>query len=105
MPQIESVDNADNLLSALEAIEEHPPAMVLLDAGLLEDDGQSAFQRMDSTCPGMRRVVLVASESQRQRALMAGADTALVRGITARTLHHCLAGLLSGSKFEGGVCS
>jgi DNA-binding NarL/FixJ family response regulator len=96
LPQIRSVGKADDVPSALGAIAEHPPATVLLDAGLLEDDGCSALQRMHSTCPDMWRIVLVNSARDRRRVLMAGADAARAKGFSMPLLANTVARILKG---------
>ena len=94
-PQVGVVDEADDVASALAIVAGYPPALILLDARLLDSQCRETLQQIRDRWPHIWSVVLVNSSRERAPALKAGADAALVRDITTSTFGQLLADLAS----------
>ena len=94
VPQIQSVDQANDIPATLEALEEDYPALVLLDAGF-SDNGISHAVRSIKTVGGRSRCLVLADDiQQQQEAQAAGADVALIKGVPAAKLFEAIEELL-----------
>lgn len=81
--------------SALQAIERHVPALMIVDFELPGEDLLSIVDRIKFRWPNFPCLVLVDDEQQRQRALRIGANLALVKGYPADKLLAAIEDLLS----------
>lgn len=81
--------------SALQVIEIHKPAIVILDEDLLEDAFEMIFQSNQTSYPGAVLIVIVNEEDSRQKMLGKGADYALLKGFSPQKLVALIGGLLS----------
>lgn len=98
MPQIETVNLAGDAPSAVRAVAEHHPALVLLDTSL-PDERVSTMVRMIKANEVRSRCLVLADDFQQLReAKAAGADVALVKGFRAAKLFEIISELLSDSE-------
>jgi DNA-binding NarL/FixJ family response regulator len=95
MPEIDIVDEADDLSSALRASPRYTPALVLLDSGLAHDETGLMVRRAKAGWPVTRCICLVDSVQQEREAEAAGADAALLKGTPPARLVATLMELLS----------
>lgn len=86
IPQIASVDQADDIASALRMANQRPPAVVLLNGGLWESSLPIGLTEIRGQFPDARYVVLADTIAQQRAAEAAGADTALLKGTPASEL-------------------
>jgi DNA-binding NarL/FixJ family response regulator len=106
MPQIEVINKADDLRSAMQTSLERQPALVLLDADLAGSETWLAVRRVRARWPWGYCVFLANDVQQQQAAEAAGADVALPKGFPAGRLVAVLVNLLSraqGEKVDGGI--
>ncbi len=106
MPQMDAVEEASDLLSALRADLKHAPVLVLLDSSLADGEVWLAVRRVRARWPQGYCVFLVDDVQQQQAAEAAGADAALLKGFPAGRLIAVLVNLLSraqGEKVDGGI--
>jgi signal transduction histidine kinase len=83
-------------VAGLEALQQQPPEVALIDIGLPRMDGYELAQRARSAAPGERRPLLVALTGyglpeDRERALAAGFDEHLVKPVSPAALNSVLA--------------
>jgi two-component system, NarL family, response regulator len=83
-PQLELLGKVEDGESALEAIREQSPQIVLLDIGLPGLGGEETLVRIKREYPQVRVLVLTSREEARmvQKMLQAGADGYCLKGIT-----------------------
>ena len=61
-------------------IDEHRPALVLVDMGLLGDDAQMILKQIKTGWPLTRCIVLADDVRQQQDAQVVGVDVVLIKG-------------------------
>jgi DNA-binding NarL/FixJ family response regulator len=83
IPQVEAVLLADDAWAALHVVEQHHPALVLLDAELLDNGGLALLEMTRIERARSRCLVLADNAQQCQQAKAGGADVALVKGFLA----------------------
>jgi two-component system, NarL family, response regulator len=83
-PELELLGKVEDGESALEAIHEQSPQIVLLDIGLPGLGGEETLVRLKREYPQVRVLVLTSHEEARmvQKMLQAGADGYCLKGIT-----------------------
>ncbi|MGA7954038.1 MAG: response regulator transcription factor [Gloeobacterales cyanobacterium] len=83
-PELELLGKVEDGESALEAIREQPPQIVLLDIGLPGLGGEETLVRIKRKYPQVRVLVLTSREEVQlvQKMLQAGADGYCLKGIT-----------------------
>ena len=72
--------------SALKAIERHNPAVVILDHDLPRNTAPMIIQRIKSSWPDIRCIVLVNDDEGRQKVLGTGADLIVIKGLPGTNL-------------------
>ncbi len=72
--------------SALKVIERHNPALVILDHDIRRNSAPIIIQRIKSSWPDIRCLVLVNDDEGRQKVLGTGADLILIKGLTGTNL-------------------
>ena len=78
-PQIIFVGSATGSLTALNAIDEEKPALIVIDNNLSEDEVISLLRSIKHKDPKLYRIVLVDTPTEKRRMLSGGADGALIR--------------------------
>jgi DNA-binding NarL/FixJ family response regulator len=94
LPQIETVRLVDDAPSALRAVTEHDPALVLVDANLPGDGVLTALRRIKAEGSQSRCLVLADDIQQQQDATAAGADAVFVIGFPPASLLETIERLL-----------
>ncbi len=94
MPQVDSVEEACDLSSALRMAFERVPALVLLDSDLAGSEISLALRRAKARWPQAQRLFLANDVQQQREAEDASADAALLKGFPAAKLVAAIAGLL-----------
>lgn len=84
--QVDAVLLADDAWAALHVVAQHRPALVLLDANLLDDGGLALLETIRTGGAWSRCLVLADNVQQCRRAKDSGADVALVKGFLAAKL-------------------
>jgi len=105
MPQIEIVNKADDIRSAMQMSLEHQPTLVLLDADLAGGETWLTVRQVRGRWPQSRCVFLANDVQQQQAAETAGTDAALLKGFPAARLFAVLVSLLSRAQEEEKVNS
>jgi DNA-binding NarL/FixJ family response regulator len=94
MPQIDTVEWAYDLSSALDMTSEHCPAVVFLDAGTAGSEISLALRCAKARWPQAQCMLLANDVQQQREAENANADAALLKGFPAAKLVATIAGLL-----------
>jgi DNA-binding NarL/FixJ family response regulator len=94
MPQIGTVNVVSDVHSALKVDLDPCPALVLVDAGLADDDIWLTVRRARARWPGARTIILVSNVDQQMEAEAAGADAVLLEGFPAGRLVAAIVKLL-----------
>jgi DNA-binding NarL/FixJ family response regulator len=94
MPQVASIDQADDLNSALGMLAEQHPAWVLLDGDLLTGDIGAALRQLEVAGPMAWRIVLTNDAKLRRAVQASGAHMALAKSVTTKSLSALTAALL-----------
>jgi DNA-binding NarL/FixJ family response regulator len=94
MPQIDTVEWACDLSSALDMTSEHCPALVFLDAGTAGSEISLTLRRAKAKWPQAQCMFLANDVQQQREAEDASADAALLKGFPAAKLVATIAGLL-----------
>jgi len=94
VPQIGTVDLADDGPSALRMVRRRHPALVLLDINLHDDEVSTLLRQIKARWPQTRCLVLADSVRLQQMARDAGADSVLLKGFPAAQLFATIEGLL-----------
>ena len=94
MPQIRTIEKADNLTATMEAVKEHRPDLVLLDTNLSDNGVTDILSLAKPANTQSRYLILTDNAEQRQSAEAAGADVALVKGFPAARLFETIDELL-----------
>jgi DNA-binding NarL/FixJ family response regulator len=94
IPQVESLREADDASLALRAIEEHPPALVLIGVDPPGDEVWELLGQIKAGWPQIRSILLVDDAQQQRLAQAAGADCVLIKGFPASKLSATIKSLL-----------
>lgn len=81
--RIQIVGKVEAASSALRVVFEHRPDLLLLDAGLPEDESWSVLRYCRIEHPELRCIVLADDAEQVQEARAAGADAVFLKGFPA----------------------
>ena len=98
VPQIEGVGQVDDVSSALNIIQNDPPALVLLNSNLSGNPVQTILRQIKLECPQIRCIVLADNVRQQRIAITSGADDVLLAGFSAVRLFTTIERLLNGQK-------
>ena len=93
-PQIKAVNKVDDASSALRAVAEHHPDLVLLDGSLSSNEIWTVLRQIKVEQPQTRCIVLGDNGRQQQEARAAGADAILIKGFSATKLFQVIERLL-----------
>lgn len=83
VPTVEVIGQVEAASSALRHVFEHRPDLLLLDAGLPEDESWSVLRYCRMEHAGVRCIVLADDAEQEQAARAAGADAVFLKGFPA----------------------
>jgi DNA-binding NarL/FixJ family response regulator len=86
VPEIEQVEEADDLPSALGIAHRRTPDLILLDSSVIDGDVHVSIGRVREKWPGARCIHLADDIKQRDQAEAAGTDVALLKGFSAAGL-------------------
>jgi DNA-binding NarL/FixJ family response regulator len=98
LPQIEAVHFADDVASALQAVTEYDPALVLIDTNGFGGTIWAVLRCVKAESLRSRCLVLVDDGQQQEDAVAAGADVVLIKGCPATKLFETVEGLLMTSR-------
>ena len=84
IPQISAVLVAEDINSTLRMVENHQPALILLDMTL--PDMQEVIKQIKEQCPRIHLIVLAEDITQQEQAKASGADSVLLSGFSAKKL-------------------
>ena len=84
IPPIGAVLVAEDFVSALRMIDNHQPALIILDASLLKV--QDVVKQIKNQWPDIRLLVLVEDVIQQKKAQESGADSVLIKGYSPQKL-------------------
>jgi DNA-binding NarL/FixJ family response regulator len=86
MPQIDAVQEVDDIASALTMVFERAPALVVMESGPASKDVWATTRRVKARWPVARCIFLANDVQQGQEAEAAGADVVLLQGFPAGRL-------------------
>jgi DNA-binding NarL/FixJ family response regulator len=95
IPQIDTIQRAEDAPSALAMEPEIQPALVFLDYELPGDELRTILAQIHAAWSQARCVVFLGDQEDRCRVQGAGADVVLVKGIRAATVLETIEGMLS----------
>jgi len=95
IPRAQVMDPAGDGVSALRAVAEHHPALVLLDTNLPDSQVWTLLEQVKAQWPQVQCLVLADNRQQRQTAQTAGADRVLIKGCPAKEFYANINGMLS----------
>ena len=84
IPTISAVLVAEDVNSALRVVENHQPALIILDMSLAEV--QEVVQQIKSRCSNIHLIVLVEDIAQQKEVEELGVDSVLLKGFPAQKL-------------------
>jgi len=84
IPQISAVLVAEDIESALRMVENHHPALVILDMSYLKV--QEVVEQIKAQCPRIHLIVLAEDIAQQEQGKASGADSVLIKGFPAQKL-------------------
>ena len=84
IPPISAVLVAEDINSTLRMVENHQPALILLDMTL--PDMQEVIKQIKEQCPRIHLIVLAEDITQQEQAKASGADSVLLSGFSAKKL-------------------
>ncbi len=84
IPQINAVLVTDNIDSAMAMIEDHQPALVILEMSLSKV--QEVIKQIKTRWSHIHLIALVEDMTQKMDVQMSGADSVLIHGFTAQKL-------------------
>jgi len=96
-PQISVVLVAEDANSALRMVENHQPALIILDKSLIK--GQDVIKQIKAQRPHIHLIVLVEDIAQQQEAETSGADSVLIKGFSVQKFISIIENLLD--QWEG----
>ena len=94
--QLEIIKSVGDGLSALDAIREHQPNLVVIDSNLLEDEIQTLLRHVKQTWPAVCCLVLTVTVRQEKWATANGADAVWPRHHSLRDLNELLTTICPG---------
>lgn len=103
LPQIETVSLVGDGPSALRAVTEHNPALVLVDANLSDGEALVALRQIKAQGSQSQILVLADDIQQQQDATAAGADAVFVIGFPPASLLETIERLLSEQAVHKGA--
>ena len=95
IPRAKVMDPADDSASALRAVAERQPALILLDTNLPDDQVWTLLEQVKAQWPHVQCLVLAENRRQRQTARAAGADRVLIKGCPAKEFYAITTELLA----------
>ncbi len=101
IPQAKVIDPADDSASALRAVAEYRPALILLDTNLPDHQVWTLLEQVKAQWPQVQCLVLADNRQQRQTAQAAGADRVLIKGCPAKEFYANINGMLSRHRESG----
>jgi DNA-binding NarL/FixJ family response regulator len=84
IPQISAVLVAEDINSTLRMVENHQPALVILD--LSPPDMQDVIKQIKEVCPGIQIIVFAEDIAQKEYVEAHGVDYVLIKGFSAQSL-------------------
>lgn len=93
-PLIDDVVQADNVAAALQIVKDQPPAFILLDTSLVDDQVELIINQVKITSAGIRCIVLADNARRQQLAWTNGADEVLLAGFSTANLFAAIEKLL-----------
>jgi DNA-binding NarL/FixJ family response regulator len=96
IPQIDRIEQAVDLSSALLENADTPPNVMLCDFESVQGETVEMLRYVKVQWPHVRCLVLVKDETAYQQALSVGADVVLTKGVLAARLLETIEGLISG---------
>jgi len=93
--RIARVEEADDARLGLQSIAERPPGLVVLDAGLCEEDALAVLGQIKTQWPRLPCLVLVNNLDQEPVARAAGADAVLQAGFATEDFFSAIDHLLA----------
>jgi DNA-binding NarL/FixJ family response regulator len=94
IPRIASLREIDDAASALRAVEQHRPALILISVGSPGDEVWDLLPQIKARYPRTRSILLVDDVQQQQLAQAAGADGVFLKGAPASRLSATIKHLL-----------
>ena len=94
--QIEIIKSVGDGLSALDAIREHQPRLVVIDSNLLEDEVLALLRHVKQVWPAICCLVMTTTVRQERWAMANGADAVWPRHRSLRTLDEFLTEVCPG---------
>ncbi|MBN1889606.1 MAG: response regulator [Thermoflexales bacterium] len=91
---VTAIEQVDDGQAALRTIAQHPPQLVLLDAGLADNQVWQTLQQIRAGWPHVRCCVLVHTSGQMNKAHTAGADAVIQAGFSVESFFKTLADLM-----------
>ncbi len=101
IPQAKVMAPANDSASALRAVAEHQPALILLDINLPDYQVWTLLEQVKAQWPQVQCLVLADNRQQRQIAQAAGADHVLIKGCPAKEFYANINDMLSRHKESG----
>ncbi|MBI3967109.1 MAG: response regulator transcription factor [Chloroflexi bacterium] len=102
IPQIDLVDQADNLQAALPDFGQRRPALVVIDSDVADNDIVAMLLEMRTGWPDARCVAFADDPGQQRAAKAAGASAALLKGARAAEIVNILECLLYDKQGAAG---
>jgi DNA-binding response OmpR family regulator len=84
IPSISAVLVAEDINSALRLVENHKPALIILDMPL--PDMQDVIKQIKEQCPHVHLIVLVEDTVEEKEVKKSGVDNVLLKGFSAQKL-------------------
>jgi len=92
IPQVSTVLVAEDIKATIRMVENHQPALVLLDMALHKN--QVVVQKIKTQWPNIHVVLLVENVSQQKKGEASGADSVLIKGFPVQKLIAIVEGLI-----------
>lgn len=96
LPGLHDLEQVEDAPAALQAVARLRPALVVVDAALLQADTGPALSQIRRLSPATRRVALVHSAEQQQALAARGEAVAILRSAPAAELAAALERVLAG---------
>ncbi len=97
-PDMQEIGMAPNGHKAVELIEELQPDLVLLDAQMTDMTGIEVTQKIKSRWPNVKVILMTMYADYRSKAIEAGADAFLTKGIPPEHILSLIRGIAQGEK-------
>ena len=101
-PDMQEVGMAPNGHKAMELVEELQPDLVLLDAQMPDMTGIEVTQKIKSLWPKVKVILMTMYSDFRSKAIEAGADTFLTKGIPPEHVLSLMRGIAQKEKKSNG---